>query len=300
MVAAGVFLAGITPPPAHAVEPPAQTVSVSQSQAPGRMEIRALAHAYPDRITETAFRDGEWALRIEDQWFYWADGRLLPEHQRFNSANFTGLRFYNYTTGPLVFRTVDPQTAERLRERNRGGGVTPPPRYNGFLDALYGIAVRSDGYQLIVTTRLFGLQTQVHRMIVEPLQSVEREVLAIAAQNAEVRAFLDELHQVSGFVWRNIAGTASRSYHSYGIAVDLIPRSYQRRFGYWRWALDSGVEDWWDLPLEQRWSVPQSVIDSFERNGFIWGGKWLSFDPIHFEYRPEVLILARWRDAGLL
>jgi hypothetical protein len=26
----------------------------------------------------------------------------------------------------------------------------------------------------------------------------------------------------------------------------------------------------------------------FEREGFIWGGKWYHFDPIHFEYRPEL------------
>ena len=37
---------------------------------------------------------------------------------------------------------------------------------------------------------------------------------------------------------------------------------------------------------------PQPVIDAFERNGFVWGGKWLFFDPLHFEYRPETLLLA--------
>jgi hypothetical protein len=26
--------------------------------------------------------------------------------------------------------------------------------------------------------------------------------------------------------------------------------------------------------------------------GFIWGGKWLFFDTMHFEYRPEILILS--------
>lgn len=29
-----------------------------------------------------------------------------------------------------------------------------------------------------------------------------------------------------------------------------------------------------------------------EVEGFIWSGKWLFFDNIHFEYRPEVLLLA--------
>ena len=29
------------------------------------------------------------------------------------------------------------------------------------------------------------------------------------------------------------------------------------------------------------------------RNGFIWGGKWSEFDLMHFEYRPELILLAR-------
>ncbi|MCA1755657.1 MAG: M15 family metallopeptidase [Spirochaeta sp.] len=37
------------------------------------------------------------------------------------------------------------------------------------------------------------------------------------------------------------------------------------------------------------------MLEVFERHGFVWGGKWLSFDPIHFEYRPEVLLLSELR-----
>ena len=32
-------------------------------------------------------------------------------------------------------------------------------------------------------------------------------------------------------------------------------------------------------------------IRAFEAHGFVWGGKWLFFDTIHFEYRPELLTL---------
>jgi len=35
------------------------------------------------------------------------------------------------------------------------------------------------------------------------------------------------------------------------------------------------------------------IVDIFERHGFIWGGKWYHFDTLHFEYRPEILALAR-------
>ncbi|MCL2443985.1 MAG: M15 family metallopeptidase [Treponema sp.] len=32
-------------------------------------------------------------------------------------------------------------------------------------------------------------------------------------------------------------------------------------------------------------------MKTFESQGFIWGGKWQLFDTMHFEYRPEILIL---------
>ena len=33
---------------------------------------------------------------------------------------------------------------------------------------------------------------------------------------------------------------------------------------------------------------PES-LKTFEKYGFIWGGKWYHFDTMHFEYRPELI-----------
>ena len=52
-------------------------------------------------------------------------------------------------------------------------------------------------------------------------------------------------------------------------------------------------EEWDRIPLSERWKPPQAVIDAFEAEGFIWGGKWYHFDTIHFEYRPEIVRLNR-------
>ena len=38
---------------------------------------------------------------------------------------------------------------------------------------------------------------------------------------------------------------------------------------------------------------PEQIVSIFEKEGFVWGGKWFKFDNIHFEYRPGVLILSR-------
>ncbi len=264
--------------------------------APGELEIRAIAGAYPDRVSMIGYLDGDWAVRIDGTWFFFAEGRMLPRAEREYYRNFTSIRFYNYSPGPFQPRVITEETAERLRNRS-APSEPPPPRHNAFLDSLYQITTRRDAERQIVPYRFLGRPTQVHQMLLEPLRRVEEELNALSAHDPEVTAFVTGLHQISGFLWRNIAGTQSRSYHGYGVAVDLIPRSYERRWGYWRWAMDGGVEEWWDIPAEHRWSVPDPVLLVFERHGFVWGGKWLSFDPIHFEYRPEVLLLNELRAA---
>jgi len=262
--------------------------------APGELEVQAIAQAYPDIVSKAAYLEGDWAVRIDGIWFFFAEGRMLPESERENFRNFTSIRFYNYTPGPFKARVITEETAERLRSRS-ARAEPPPPRHNAFLDSLYQITTRRDAERQIGPHRFLGRSAQVHQMLVGPLQRVEQDLVALSARDAEVREFITGLHQISGFLWRNIAGTQSRSYHGYGVAVDLIPRSYERRWGYWRWAMNGGVAEWWNIPAEQRWSVPDAVLEVFERHGFVWGGKWLSFDPIHFEYRPEVLLLSKLR-----
>ena len=41
----------------------------------------------------------------------------------------------------------------------------------------------------------------------------------------------------------------------------------------------------------RRWIPPKAVIEAFESEGFIWGGKWTLWDNMHFEYRPELLYI---------
>jgi hypothetical protein len=108
----------------------------------------------------------------------------------------------------------------------------------------------------------------------------------------QVRAFLAGLKGLAGYNWRPIDGTRSRSYHSYGIAVDLVPSTYRGRHVYWRWSMEHDP-DWYAIPYARRWMVPEAVVRAFEAHGFVWGGKWRFFDTMHFEYRPELLLFSR-------
>ena len=45
-------------------------------------------------------------------------------------------------------------------------------------------------------------------------------------------------------------------------------------------------------------SYPTEIIEAFEKQGFIWGGKWYHYDIMHFEYRPELMAKARLGGPG--
>ena len=269
-------------------------------EAPGRNEVTALAEAYPGRIAETGFRDGDWALRMEGTWYYWANGRLLPAELREQADEFVGIRFYRYERGPLEEREIDEELERVLVSRTEAqasGQSDERLRFNSFLDELYQIDSSRAADTTMQRIRFLGRSTRVHPLLIEPLQSVERTILAQRPYDKATSEFIVMLGSIHGFNWRNIAGTQRRSYHSYGVAIDLVPRSYRGSWPYWLWAAEGGIDRWWELPLSDRWFVPQSIIDAFEDNGFIWGGKWLFFDNLHFEYRPESLIMAD-RRAG--
>ena len=89
------------------------------------------------------------------------------------------------------------------------------------------------------------------------------------------------------FNWRRISGTDRLSAHSFGIAFDLNAAMG----GYWKW---SGAMEGQAFEYDNK--IPAEIVATFERYGFIWGGKWHHFDGMHFEYRPELILYARLLD----
>lgn len=82
------------------------------------------------------------------------------------------------------------------------------------------------------------------------------------------------------FLWRRVAGTPRRSVHSFGAAIDLNT-AYS---DYWQWR--GFREGQPGIPYRNR--MPLELVKIFERNGWIWGGRWYHYDTMHFEYRPEL------------
>ncbi|MET0631014.1 MAG: M15 family metallopeptidase [Xanthobacteraceae bacterium] len=82
---------------------------------------------------------------------------------------------------------------------------------------------------------------------------------------------------------RPIANTNRLSVHAFGAAIDVNSKFAD----YWEWSKGKDGKIIWKN------RVPAAIGDIFERHGFIWGAKWYHFDSMHFEYRPEVIALAR-------
>jgi D-alanyl-D-alanine carboxypeptidase len=115
----------------------------------------------------------------------------------------------------------------------------------------------------------------------EALSLVSDDLQQILKRKPELRPYVEKL--AGTFNWRKVAGTSRLSEHAFGIAIDLnVDKS-----DYWRWRSPEQIGNF------SRKNWPTEIIETFERHGFIWGGKWWHYDTMHFEYRPEMIAYAR-------
>jgi D-alanyl-D-alanine carboxypeptidase len=119
--------------------------------------------------------------------------------------------------------------------------------------------------------------TSVNR-VAEKLTEVSRELEILP------KTMMKYLIPPAGvYLCRPIAETHRMSPHSYGAAIDINDHFSD----YWLWTKKkTGGFDWVNR-------IPAEIVSIFERHGFIWGGKWYHFDTMHFEYRPELIELAK-------
>lgn len=113
------------------------------------------------------------------------------------------------------------------------------------------------------------------------LELALKEVMPLAKTRNDIASIL---YPASGtYNYRAIAGTGRLSPHSFGIAIDLKLDDKD----YWKW---SSKEE----GSKRVSQYPKELVEAFENNNFIWGGKWNHFDILHFEYRPEIILKAKY------
>lgn len=262
-------------PAAFAKGAPASVAARSVADDP---RVLAFLEAYGALVDSVTYLENDAVFHMGRFPIHFSDGRMLAAH-RLDHAEACGPIFYPYSLEPLTEPPPPPPPE-------------PPTSCADAMESLWGTSeheIRAHGRRVtFLDHRMF-----VNSLLVERLAAVERELRGTAARNPEVARWIEELAVTYSFMSRDIAGTTSPSRHAFGLAVDLAPRSYRGRHVYWRWSRALDREGWWRIPLERRWSPPASVVRTFERHGFVWGGKWSHFDAIHFEYRPEILAYSR-------
>lgn len=113
------------------------------------------------------------------------------------------------------------------------------------------------------------------------LENVMRELIPLSQKRSDISRCL---FPGSGtFNYRCISGTSLLSPHAFGIAIDLA----RDRRDYWKWV----SKEEGDKRIRE---YPKDMVEIFEKNNFVWGGKWSHFDILHFEYRPEIILKTKY------
>ena len=289
-----LFAAAVVPAAPRAEESPLQSIAAqAEPVPPSRAELvaKALAAGYPGRVEKAEFHNGDWAVLVRGVWYYYAGGRLLPEELLDKADDYSPIAFYNYQSELPPWKKPDPEQSARYGEMANNRQRSTRRRAPHFFDALWRANDRDESYQRVKSLRFLGHTVAVHYGILEELSLVEEQILAAAKTDPGVQSWINGISKMDGWSWRNVANSRSRSYHSYGVAIDILPKSLGGKETYWLWASER-KPDWWNIPYEDRFHPPDAVIKAFEAYGFVWGGKWPFFDTMHFEYRPEVFFLS--------
>lgn len=172
---------------------------------------------------------------------------------------------------------------ERLMDLNDDPGRR---RVYGLLKDVYGETKGQIESNLVLVRTGFGsYQFNSSNQAAQALKRTMEELEAQAKQNHSLYRFISPI--AGTYNYRVIAGTNRLSTHAFGIAIDLA----RDKRDYWKWASREDGQK----RLE---SYPREIVEAFERNNFIWGGKWGHFDILHFEYRPEILLKSKYFGDG--
>lgn len=154
-------------------------------------------------------------------------------------------------------------------------------RNEAFFKKIYGdskAAVEKNLVQITWCPKTIGQKVMVTRV-----NGIDKQLLKVSAEldaHPELKKYLTNIGGT--FNWRNIAGTHRLSLHSFGMTVDINTKYSD----YWQWTCKCTTED---VKIAYQNRIPEFIISTFEKHGFIWGGRWYHYDTMHFEYRPELV-----------
>ena len=195
--------------------------------------------------------------------------------QLLNNPDIEDQFIYDYPKGNIITNKHKKNDPGRIRNEK-------------FFKKIYGENCQDVKKNL--TTVIWCPKLVNQKILVTKVNKVDERIRLISAELDKLPQFKKYLQNIGGtFNWRNIKGTNRLSMHSFGMTIDLNTK-YSN---YWQWDC-SCTNEKQGLTYNNR--IPQEIVDIFEKNGFIWGGKWEHYDTMHFEFRPELLNINAYKN----
>ncbi len=222
-----------------------------------------LVRAYPNHLA-----------RVEGRAVVWRDGTVMVGDDGVEGKDFR----------TLLDR---PDLKDQFAFPYPCGPIAAPPEHNHdpgrirnepFFTRMYGATAAEVERRLVPVRWLSGRTVSI-----TSVNGVDRRLQAVSDDLQRLPESLRKYvtHPAGTFNWRVIAATGRLSPHSFGFAIDIDTAFAD----YWQW---TGAREG-SPGIRYRNRIPFEIVEIFEQNGFIWGGKWYHYDTMHFEYRPEVL-----------
>lgn len=207
------------------------------------------------------WQEGAWQVRMDDGHLLpFDDGKDKNFPERLAKPDLEDMFHFPYRRDSFQIPTQENHDPGRIRVAE-------------FFSRIYHIEPGS-----IVSRHFLGQKIQVHEKLLTEFSKVEHRLQDLLHNAPELRKQLLPLGGT--YVRRTIAGTSRASAHSYGMAIDVNPG----RSAYWRWSREGSR-----AKISPSQMPDPRIVNAFETEGFIWGGRWYHFDTMHFEYRPELL-----------
>lgn len=215
----------------------------------------ALLRAYPDHL---AGRDKDALLWRDGTKQALSDGKAEKSFDdKLANASLLDQLSLAYPKGPLARPPGPRDDPGRFRNTE-------------FFDRMYGNCEKGETQRRLVDVSwIDGTKLRVTSVngVADRLRAVIRDIGRLP-QDIKRYAY----PSAGAFNCRVVKDTGKRSMHAYGAAIDVNVAQAD----YWLWRKGA-----------YRNRIPYEIVEIFERQGFIWGGKWGHFDTMHFEYRPE-------------
>lgn len=210
---------------------------------------------------EPARPASRWGLRLPSgKILPWDDGRAKSFEETLERPDLQDTLFMRYQPGTIVPVNTPNEDPGRIR-------------HDELFKAAYGGSKTAVAAR-IETLDFVGQDVEFHELAEAALARVSAKLVDLVEADPTMEKYVTG--ELGGtFEWRPILNTNRLSVHSFGSAIDIRVQ-YS---AYWEWA---GEDFEWEN------QIPQKIVDVFESEQFIWGGRWYHYDTMHFEYRPEL------------